>query len=185
MLFLFGCGSVSEESDKIIDTVHNVVSAEMNLDFKVLLDRYNDEYKKVVAQTSDSVYLKDLHSFDSVFLNCVSFTDSLKKEVDKLDKIDPKSVELIKTIFIKQGVADTLFSKIKTTYELAESISNLTENKKAIKAARLRILNEPNTGQLKNHLFGLNNPPGVSMILYGFEYELFHMTDKVLINSSE
>ena len=92
--------------------------------------------------------------------------------MQKLDKSDRNNTELVKQIFLADGIADTLFDKLKLSYTLAEAIALTPDKKLAIRKSRANALNEPNTDQRKVQYFGMNMPLGTAMILYGFETEL-------------
>ena len=174
--------STNNFNDKIIDDFDSAAESKMIVEYKNSVENYRKKIANLVSQTTDSTARYKINLFNETFLNCLNFTDSLKGEMDKLDQHNFKNTETINNIYLKQGIADSLFYKISATFKLAESIAKNEQDKKLINESRIRILNEPNTTQIKKQLFGFNNSMGVSMILYGFEVELFQMAD-ILLNS--
>jgi hypothetical protein len=87
--------------------------------------------------------------------------------MNKLDNMDTRNIELVKDLFLNYGLGDSVFNKVKQSYSLASEIASADTTK-----LRLMEVRETFSEEMKKHFFGLNNPLGVNMILYGVELEL-------------
>lgn len=174
-LLFCGCNFAEKKSNEFVEETVESTESNMNLDYQNSLDLYMLRYKQQLIKLKDTTIISEYVKFNNTFINCLNYVDSLRVEMGLLGKKNIENSELINDIFVKQGIADSLFYKIKLSYSLGESIVKLDFDKNEIRNARIKILNEPNTMQMKKQLFGLNNPLGVSMILYGYEVELFKM----------
>ena len=87
--------------------------------------------------------------------------------MDELDDIDTKNIELIKQMFLYDGIGDSVFTKVKHSYLLTIDISVADTTK-----TRLKKVTETYSDETQKQFFQKNGPLGVNMILYGIESEL-------------
>ena len=120
-----------------------------------------------MTQKNDSVFSVKVAELHSDLTKTAKYIDSLRIELDKLDDMDTKNIDLIRQMFITDGIGDTIFNKVKHSYSLTIQMA-LTDKLRS----RLKKVQDTYTGETRNQLFGLNGPLGVNMILSGIESEL-------------
>jgi hypothetical protein len=81
--------------------------------------------------------------------------------------MDTKNIELVKQMFLNNGIGDMVFKRVKQSYSITIAIAFADTTK-----TRLRKVQETFSEETKKQFFGLNSPLGVAMILYGIESEL-------------
>lgn len=157
-------------SGQVKDSVDKKVSyarIEMSNDLNNTKSGFEDTYRQVSVQSNDIIFLTKIANFYSSLTMTSKYIDSLRAEMDKLDNMDTKNVELIKEKFLFEGVADSVFNKMRQSYSLAIDIAVAETTK-----LRLKKVLETYNEEMKKQLFGLSSPLGVNMILYGIQSEL-------------
>jgi len=154
----------------IEDNVNNMAKdtqAEMTADLINSKAAFADTYKKVLQVSTDSTINKKLTTLYLTINETSEYIDSLQNEISKLDNKDLNNNELIKKIFLTDGIGDKVFTKVKSSYNYVIDIT-LADTMKT----RLINARDIYSTETKNQLFGLNSPGGVNAILYGIESEL-------------
>lgn len=173
VILLCGCDYFNPERVKErVEADIETASSEMTINYAEAKDTFNLTYRRALQATSDTLVIKNLQKFYSIFIETIDYMDSLKIEMQKLDKSDRNNTKLVKQIFITDGIGDTLFNKLQLSYTIAETIALTSEKKSAIIRSRANALDEPNTEKRIEQYFGMNMPLGTAMIIYGFETEL-------------
>jgi len=128
---------------------------------------FSDAYEKYFPRLSDSALSTNTTKLYQETITSLNYIDSLRQEMDKLDNVDIKNIESIKTTFLEKGIADSVINKVKYCYWLAINLTQAESVKK-----RLLEVEAEYSDETKKHLFEINSPMGVSMILFGIEIEL-------------
>lgn len=144
----------------------------MNAEVEKSKQDFTATYQAAERSTNDQLALQDLQIFRTTFTSTDNYLDSLKTEMDKLDEMDVRNVELVKSTFLYKGVGDTIVNKLKASIVAAQSIARTETQKKAIKVSSDSLGIEPNSDLWKEQTFGMTNPLGASMVLYGLRMEL-------------
>ena len=162
------------------------VELEMDSGYSKAKKAFNIKYERLLQAKIDSIDKKNIIFFYNQTLGTLNYIDSLKLEINKLDDEDFKNISVIKKMFVTDGIGDTVFSKLKLSYELAESISISPKTKSTINKSKVNMLQETN---LADYYFGLDGPKAALMTLYAFEKELLKVaglaTDGRIPNSAD
>jgi hypothetical protein len=141
IILISSCLYSCQDPTKVVDQSMQENNINMKTDYKNSYDTLKLQYQERIKEIKNIDSLQTLNIFYSIIKENLFYIDSLKIEMDKLDQSDPKEVEGVKNIFITNGIADSLFDKLKLSYIMAESISSIN-NKDEIKRSRANILNE-------------------------------------------
>lgn len=180
-ILIYSCDYFSPEKAKErVETGVQTAQSEMTTDFVRDRDTFNITYQKIVQLIHDTLVSEKIQNFYVTLTETTSYIDSLKTEMNQLGKSDANNVQLVKEIFVTNGAGEILFNKIKLSYTLAEDLSRTAVEKDEVKKSRANALNEPNMNERINQYFGLNNPLGAEMILYGLGKELLKIGTKSL-----
>lgn len=136
---------------------------------------FRDTYQNALQVSSDSAVIGKIKNLYTFIDETTKYIDSLKSEMNKLDDKDLKNTDLIKKIFLNDGVGDSVFNKVKLSYSFAIEIALADTTKSRLKKAQ-----DIYTTETKKQFFELNGPLGVNMILYGIESELIKNGTKSL-----
>jgi len=147
----------------------------MAIEMQTLRKEFASSYSNKLNKLVDTGSKQKLDTYYGLVENANYFMDSIKSEMDKLDPMDVQNVELIKNTFVYKGIGDSLFDRINTSIEYAENISISLQQKNKIKAAQDSLFDKPNA-QLAEELFSLTNSLGASMIICGFQTELYRIS---------
>lgn len=170
---LLACNNVTNTVEKTVNSEVSKSKIEMDDEIEKSKAQFNASYTKAAAKAKDSSAKRNLQGLQLSIVQTATYLDRLKKEMDKLDENDVKNVERVKTIFVSDNVGDTVFSKLQSSISKAQEIALSNESKSAIASIRDSILYEADGGQWKAQLFGLTNPLGASMILYGYQTQIY------------
>ena len=163
---LFGC-NFSEHVKQRVDNGVKDAKVQMNSEISQAKSDFAESYRQVFSQAQDSVFSIKVSDLNSSITKTSYYIDSLRAEMDKLDNMDTKNVELVRQIFLHNGIGDRVFSKLKESYSITIDIAAADTTKR-----RLRKVLESFSEETKKQFFELNSPLGVTMILYGIESEL-------------
>jgi len=181
VVFLYSCDFLSPEKAKErVETAVESTSAQMTQEYSKARDTFNLKYQNALHAITDSTTIDKLEKFHLAILETVGYLDSLKAEMQELDKLDRANLEGVKEIFLVDGIGDTVFKKIILSYDLTEDIARTADRKSQINKSLKNALSEPNIDASKNQYFGMTAPLGASMILYGFEIEILKIGTETL-----
>jgi hypothetical protein len=174
---LTGCGNFSDNVDKTIDNAQKEANETLANDSKRDLKLLGDAYQKALTKTVDTAMTGKIKAAYASIITTTRYMDSLKVELKKYEK-DPKSSELVEDIFIRNGIADSIFRKLKYSFDLSSEIAQTESAKTDINKRCANIVDEtndksPNSLTSKKFLFfKLHSPEMEIWTLYGFESEL-------------
>ena len=171
LILLFGCDNIDNRIQQEIDT--GLLGANASMEKSYLEDKslFIAAYQRVTCK--DDSTEKKIQYFYFMLMQTLSYTDSLKTRVSRLDNKDINSDEMVKEIFLTKFAADSLYKKLNHSYILAQEIALKESSKIEIKKTANNSLDTTDgINKWKNQLFGLNTPLGVEMLLYGLEGEL-------------
>ncbi len=172
VLFLYNCTHINKDiEDAVESTSKNTQIAIIN-DLKGLRKKLDSIYYKTFDNSSFETKPKLSH-FHKVLNQTIEYIDSVNVDIGKYDNNDLKNNKVIKEKFVESPLGDSLFNKLKTTFDLAESVARSKTKRDSINQISKNVLNDFNVKDWKNSFFALNSPSGSIMVLYGFEYELF------------
>jgi len=163
---LFGCDFSNQVKERVDNGVKDA-KVEMESDISLAKSDLEKSYNQMIQQSNDSVLSNKVTDFYSGIIKTSKYIDSLRAKMNKLDDMDTKNVELIRDMFINNGLGDSVFNQVKQSYSLAIDIATADTTK-----SRLMNVRETYSEETKNQFFKLNGPLGVNMILYGIESEL-------------
>ncbi|MCD9014396.1 hypothetical protein [Parachryseolinea silvisoli] len=166
LISLFGCDFRKEVKERIDNGVKDVKS-KMEYDISLAKSDLAKSYNQMLQESSDSVLSMKATAVYLSLVKTSTYIDSLRGEMNKLDDMDIRNVELVKNMFINNGLGDSLFNQVRKSYSLAVDIAPADTLK-----SRLKNVRETYSEETKKQFFGSNGPLGVNMVLYGIESEL-------------
>jgi hypothetical protein len=166
LISLFGCDFSKQVKERVDNEVKDA-KVEMESDISLAKSDLEKSYNQMLQQSNDSGLSIKVTYFYSSIIKTSRYIDSLRAEMNKLDEMDTKNIDLIKDMFINNGLGDSVFNQVRQSYSLAVDIATADTTK-----SRLKNVRETYSEETKKQFFELNNPLGVNMILYGIESEL-------------
>lgn len=158
---------MSKNIEETIEASSKYAQAEMTKDVVNSKIVFADTYEKVLKGSTDTIIKKRLTTLYLTINETSKYIDSLRSEMSKLDDKDLNNVQLIRKMFLTDGIGDRVFNKIKLSYNCAIEVA-LTDTAKI----RLKKAQEVYSPETKKQFFELSSPGGVDMILYGIQSEL-------------
>lgn len=174
---LVSCNIFSNNIKENVDEGVNEAKAEMNIDISNAKTALTETCKKAMDNMKDSILINKITVLHSSINLTSKYIDNLTTEMEKLDNNNTDNVDLIKRTYLYNGIGDSLFNKVKTSYTLAIDIALHDTTK-----LRLTKVHDTFTEENKKLYFELNSPLGVSMVLYGIESELLKDGARCLYN---
>lgn len=172
LLLICSCNRIEDRSINSVDFEHKKVDAKIDSDVSEAKIRFYQEYESAIHRSGES----RKQEINSIFLKinaCLGFIDSLQVKMIELNNENPDNLEVIRKLFILEGLADTLYNNLKNSYGLAQKICLKQTNKTEINKIADNSLNFWNGVKgWKVQFFQQNTPFGVRMILFGLETEL-------------
>lgn len=165
LISLFGCDFDKQVKERVDKGIKDA-KVEMESDISLAKSDLGKSYNQLLQLSDDSVLSVKITDFYSSIIKTSKYIDSLRTEMNKLDDMDTKNVELMKDIFIKNGLGDSVFNKVRQSYSLCIDIACIDTTK-----SRLKNVRETYSEETKKQFFELNSSLGVNMILYGIESE--------------
>jgi len=175
-LTLISCGDIDKNIEESVSNASNNAQAEMTADIVNSKKLFEDTYKNALIGSTDSAVVKKITKLHLTINETSKYIDSLQIEIRKLDNKDVKNSDLIKKIFLIDGIGDVIFNKVRFSYNCAMDIALADTTK-----ARLKTVQDMYSSETKKQFFDLNSPDGVNMILYGIESELIKDGTKCLV----
>jgi hypothetical protein len=161
------CDDMINKATEQVDHSIEMSKSEMNSDVTNAKEIFIETYEKALLRTKDSSAISKIKTLYSSIIETSKFIDSLKIIVNKLDEKDLTNNDLIKKMFLNDGMADSVFNKVKLSYNIAEEVAIPESTKATMQKARYAY-----TEETKRQFFEMNNPVGVNIILHGIESEL-------------
>ena len=155
---------IKDEANSTEKTAKIAMDAEL---YSVKAD-FSKAYEMLRHRQLDSSFSTQSSTIYQEINSTVKYLDSLRLEMDKLDNMAPENVKLVRYLFLEKRIGDSIMQKLNYSYQL---IINST----TAKADKLRFIEVQATfsEETKKNSFQLNSPFGVSILLFGFESELF------------
>lgn len=172
---LYSCSNIGSNVEQSVNEQISQSKDEMDEEINKAKTQFITTYTAALNRAADSGVRQKLQSVYSTITQTGMYLDSVKKEMDKLDANNVRNVEHVKSTFLNAGVGDSLFNKLRSSIQLTEEAAASPETKTTIANKRDSIFSEPDTQKWKQQYFGLTNPLGASMILYGFQTELYEI----------
>jgi len=166
LIGLLGCDFSKNVKDRVDNGVKDA-KVEMESDISRSKSEFEKSYGKIVQHSKDSVFLIKVTDLYSSITKTSKYIDSLRIEMDKLDALDTKNIELLKQMYLYNGIGDSVFNKVKRSYSITIDIAIADTTK-----LRLRKAQEIFSKETEKQFFELNSSLGINMILYGIESEL-------------
>ena len=161
------CDDMINKANEQVDNSIEMSKSEMNSDVTNAKGIFRKTYEKDLLTTKDSIATSKIKRLYSSIIEASKFIDSLRIVVNRLDEKDLKNNDIIKKMFLNDGMADSVFNKVKLSYNIAEEVAINESIKATVHKAR-----DVYTEETKRQFFEMNNPVGVNIILYGIESEL-------------
>lgn len=166
LIILSSCDFGSQIKETVGNSVKNS-KVEMESEISLSKSEFGKLYEEVCKHSHDSTFVNKAGNLYFSIIKTSKYIDSLRIEMSKLDEMDTKNVELVKQMYIHNGIGDSIFNKVKLSYSLVIDMTSVDTDK-----LRLEKTRETFSEETKKQFFELNNPLGVNMILYGIESEL-------------
>lgn len=104
------------------------------------------------------------------------FIDSLQIVVSKLNRDDVENVKTIKNLLGEGSLGDSLNDCLSTVFQQAKDFSINPWQKKAVDSISANMFKSMGSGKnWQRELFGMTNPLGASLILFGLQKELYNV----------
>lgn len=145
---------------------------DMRAEVKKAKEDFIAHYQTARNRWPDSLDNRTLQELEFSIISTDSYLDSLKREMDELDEMDAHNVNLVKTTFLYKGAGDSIINKLRRSIAASQNAARTEQQKFAIKAASDSLFFET-SDRWKEQMFGLTNPLGASMIIYGLQTELY------------
>lgn len=105
-----------------------------------------------------------------------SFIDSIQIVVKKLDRDDVENVKAIKNLLAEGSMGDSLNNYLSNAFHQAKEFSTNPEQKETIDSMTTNVFKSMGSGKdWQTELFGMTNPLGASLILFGLQKELYNV----------
>lgn len=180
LTLLLGCNSLGGHIEQQVDSKVETAKQDMNTAVEKLKQDFTAAYQAAEKSNGDKLALQNLQTFKATLSSTENYLDSLKIEMDKLDEMDVHNVELVKSTFLFKGAGDSIINKLNSTIATAQAVAKTEKQKAAINALSDSLRIAPNPDTWKEQTFGMTNPLGASMILYGLRTELYNIGIKAL-----
>ena len=177
---LFGCNSFTEHTKLQVDESMKKAKQEMDDEVNKNKKDFTLSYQNALEKNKDSLDQKNINEFRGSLIKTENYMDSLNREMNKLDENDVNNVSVVKEIFLNKGHGDSILISIKNAIAVAQGITRNTSGATKIKATSDSLISESSPGKWTQQLFGLTNPLGASMILYGLQTELYKIGNLTL-----
>ncbi len=126
----------------------------------------------VISTLKDSLEISKISQLYYNSIEILSYMDSLNNEIEKLDSNDPHNVKVMNDIFLSNGIADTLYFRFNSLFELSKSVAFTKEQGHKIMELKRKNLHEDSPGQFRKMYFQVNDPHQAIYVLLNFESEL-------------
>ena len=160
------CNFNSQIKDKV-ETTEKDAKVAMDSELSSIKADFSKAYELLLLRQLDSTLSTKTKNIYKEINSTTKFIDSLRLEMNKLNNMETENVELVRSLFLENGIGDSIMEKLKDSYQLA--INSTTSE-----ADKLRLIKVQTTfsEETKKHAFQMNSPLGVSILLFGFESEL-------------
>lgn len=165
----FCCDNFNNKVNEHIDSSIQEAKSEMGLEVSNSKAAFNETYQKIMRKFTDSVIIKKITTLYFQVNETSKYIDSLRTKLNQLDDKDMKNIDLLKRLFINEGLGDSVVKKVILVYAFAIDVA-LSDSTKS----RLIKAKDTYTADTKGKFFAMNGPLGVNMILYGIETELIN-----------
>jgi hypothetical protein len=165
---LFNCDFKQHVEDKVNNGVSDM-KIELNAEITNANSSFMKFYKNALENSNDSILSVKIINLYSSIAKTSKYIDSLREEMNKLDDMDIKNVELVKKTFLYNGIGDSVFNKVKYSYSCTIDVAIADTTK-----TRLKKSQEKYSEETKKQFFEMNSPLGIYMILSGVESELIN-----------
>jgi hypothetical protein len=180
LTFLLGCNSLGDHIEQQVDSKVGTAKQDMNAEVEKSKGDFIAAYHATEKSNDDKLVLQKLQTFKAAIATTDNYLDSLKTEMDKLDEMDVHNVELVKSAFLYKGAGDSIINKLNNTIATAQAVAKTEGQKAAIKVSSDSLGIAPSPDKWKEQTFGMTNPLGASMILYGLRIALYNIGMKAL-----
>lgn len=180
LTLLLSCNNLSGHIEQQVDSKAETAKQDMNAEVEKSKREFIATCQTVEKNTADRLALQKLQTFKATITVADNYLDSLKTEMDKMDDMDVHNVELVKSTFLYNGAGDSIIHKLNNMIAAAQAIAKTDKQKAAIKASSDSLGIASNFDTWKEQTFGLTNPLGASMILYGLRTEVYNIGKKAL-----
>ena len=136
---------------------------------KTLLRNKKDS---VISTLKDSLKISKISQLYYNTIEILSYMDSLNNEIEKLDSNDPHNVKVMNDIFLSNGIADTLYFRFNSLFELSKGVALTKEQEYKIMESKKKKLHGDGPGQFREVYFQVNGPHQAIYVLLNFESEL-------------
>lgn len=147
----------------------------MRNDIQKARDNFTALYQAQAKDSANSLHRQQLLQLYRVVGDTGDYLDSLKLEMDKMNEMEVNNSYKVKAIFMYKGAGDSIINKFNRTISMAMVLAKTEEQKALIAAASQNLFNEADPNKWKENQFGMLSSLGASMIIYGFQSQLYQV----------
>ncbi len=175
-LFIMSCNESGKKVNEVVNIAIDGSSAELQAENAKLKEYLSLRYQNLLKSSTDTVLKSRANILFKEISQTDSFIDSLQDAVKQLNREDVESVKVIKNFLAEGNLGDSLHNCLNNTFQQAKDFSVNQEQKKAIDSIKTNMFNPMRTGKSwQEELFGMTNPLGASLILFGLQKELYNV----------
>ncbi len=167
LITFVSCDNIIRKANEQVENSIKTSKIAMDSDVVAAKQTFEVTFEEAFKTSTDSTVSKKMIDLYTKIRETSNYIDSLKFEMNKLDCKDLQSSEVVKKIFINDGIGDSVINKVKLSYSRAIEIASADTTK-----SRLKKVQDIYTAETKKQFFEMTGPLGVNMILYGIQSEL-------------
>lgn len=170
------CNEPNKKTNEVVNKTIDDASVELQVENDKLMDSLYLRYQNLLKSSKDTLLKsKAVFLFENVS-KTDSFIDSLQAVVRQLNRDDVKNVKTIKDLLAEGSLGDSLNNYLNNTFLQAIDFSVNQDQKTAIDSIKINMFKPLGTGKSwQEELFGMTNPLGASLILFGLQKELYNV----------
>lgn len=179
-VFVFFATLSYNEPDKIANEAVNKTIDDASVELQAENDKLKDSlffhYQNLLKSSIDTGLKSKAVSLFEKVSKTDEFIDSLLTVVKQLNRDDVENVKTIRELLAEGNLGDSLNHCLSNTFLQAKVFSANEEQKIVIDSMKTNMFNSMGTEKnWQGELFGMTNPLGASLILFGLQKELYNV----------
>lgn len=175
-LVILSCNEPGKRANGVVNKTIDDASVEFQIENGKLKDSLFLQYQNLLKFSSDTVLKSKAAFLLKKMSNTDSFIDSLQAVIKRLNRDDLENIKIIKGLLVKGNLGDSLNHCLSSTFQQAIDFSVNQEQKIAIDSITINVFNLMGAGgNWQAELFGMTNPLGASLVLFGLQKELYNV----------
>lgn len=175
-LATLSCNEPDKKANEAVNKTIDDASVELQAENDKLKDSLFFQYQNLLKSSIDTGLKSKAVSLFEKVSKTDEFIDSLQTIVKQLNRDDVENVKTIRELLAEGYLGDSLNHCLSNTFLQAKDFSVNQEQKIAIDSIKINMFNPIGTGKnWQDELFGMTNPLGASLILFGLQKELYNV----------